>query len=166
MHWKSGARWLLSLHEKQSRYLKIIYFYIPCCSYIHYILRQYRVLQNKQKNPGAVGPHFTLKWLGSAWSCLVLMRNDQKQFPDTRGYFIVIEPMHRSSSSILLVAPLFETTCIQCTMGLPLLGNCFREICSFAPIFQGYNCFRVIYLEYNFHSWYIFGDKLKRGNSS
>ena len=54
----------------------------------------------------------------------------------------------------------------QCTMGLSPLDNCIREICSFAPIFQGNNCFRAKYLENNFHFWYIFGDKLKRGTSS
>ena len=39
----------------------------------------------------------------------------------------------------------------QCTKGLSPLDNCIREICSFAPIFQGNNCFRAKYLENKFH---------------
>ena len=39
----------------------------------------------------------------------------------------------------------------QCTMCLSSLDSCIREICSFAPIFQGNNCFRAKYLDNNFH---------------
>ena len=34
-----------------------------------------------------------------------------------------------------------------CTMGLSPFKNCIRDICPFAPIFQGINCFRLKYLE-------------------
>ena len=37
----------------------------------------------------------------------------------------------------------------HCTMGLSQLDIYIREICSFAPIFQGKNCFRVKYLKNN-----------------
>ena len=35
----------------------------------------------------------------------------------------------------------------HCTMGLSLFKNCIREMCPFAPIFQGNNCFRLEYLD-------------------
>ena len=38
----------------------------------------------------------------------------------------------------------------QCTMGLSPFNKCIREICPFAPIFQGNNCFRVKYLKITF----------------
>ena len=38
----------------------------------------------------------------------------------------------------------------QCTMALSPFNNWIREICPFAPIFQGNSCFRVKYLEITF----------------
>ena len=64
------------------------------------------------------GQIFSWTWLGSVWSCLILVRNDQKSNFQTQArpspveitrLRIVFERVHRGSSSILKV--IFGTRC-------------------------------------------------------
>ena len=63
----------------------------------------------------------------------------------------VEQPAHKDQRPQLQLCLYQRVTLNHCTMGLSPLDNCIREICSFAPIFQGNNCLRAKYLENNFH---------------
>ena len=64
----------------------------------------------------------------------------------TKCFCCMLEFLTTMAAMVMIVVSPRYFRCPPFTMGLSPLKKCISEICRFAPIFQGNNCFRVIYL--------------------
>ena len=84
----------------------------------------------------------------------------------TKCYCCMLEFLTTMAAMVMIVVSPRYFPCPPFTLGLSPWKKCISEICRFAPIFQGNNCFRVKYLKITFTFNIYLGTSWKEAKSA